>query len=119
MPVVARERAKMAKETTEVASLDVPLTETAASAASPAAIAETDSRLHAEIAAARGYRAQAKAANTLRAYASDWNQFEGWCDERSLEPLPARPETVATYLASLAVAGKAATTIARHLAAIG
>jgi hypothetical protein len=72
-----------------------------------------------EIAAARSYRAQAKAANTLRAYTSDWNQFEGWCDERSLDPLPARPEAVATYLASLALAGKADTTIGRHLAAIG
>lgn len=72
-----------------------------------------------EIAAARVYRAQAKAANTLRAYTSDWNQFEGWCDARSLEPLPARPEAVATYLASLAMAGKADSTIGRHLAAIG
>lgn len=109
----------MAKETTEVARLDVPITETVALTASPAAIAETDSRLHAEIAAARSYRAQAKAANTLRAYTSDWNQFEGWCDERSLDPLPAQPEAVATYLASLALAGKADTTIGRHLAAIG
>ena len=57
--------------------------------------------------------------NTLRAYTSDWNQFEGWCDARSLEPLPARPEAVATYLASLAMAGKADSTIGRHLAAIG
>ena len=72
-----------------------------------------------EVAAARSYRAQAKAANTIRAYTSDWNQFEGWCDERGLEPLPARPEAVATYLAALAMAGKADTTIGRHLAAIG
>lgn len=72
-----------------------------------------------EIAAARDYRAQAKAANTIRAYASDWSQFESWCDARSLEPLPARPEAVATYLASLALAGKADSTIGRHLAAIG
>lgn len=72
-----------------------------------------------EIAAARGYRAQAKAANTIRAYTSDWNQFEGWCDERRLEPLPARPEAVATWLAALALAGKADSTIGRHLAAIG
>lgn len=72
-----------------------------------------------EVAAARSYRAQAKAANTLRAYTSDWNRFEGWCDERGLEPLPARPEAVATYLAALAMAGKADTTIGRHLAAIG
>jgi site-specific recombinase XerD len=72
-----------------------------------------------EIAAARVYRAQAKAANTVRAYTSDWHQFEGWCDERLLDPLPARPEAVATYLAWLALAGKADTTIGRHLAAIG
>lgn len=72
-----------------------------------------------EIAAARSYRAQAKAANTIRAYTSDWNQFEGWCEERSLNPLPARPEAVATYLAALAMAGKADSTIGRHFAAIG
>lgn len=54
-----------------------------------------------------------------RVTTSDWSQFEGWCDERGLEPLPARPEAVATYLASLAMAGKADSTIGRHLAAIG
>ena len=72
-----------------------------------------------EIAAARAYRTQAKAANTIRAYTSDWNQFEGWCNERVLEPLPARVEAVATYLAALAMAGKADSTVGRHLAAIG
>lgn len=72
-----------------------------------------------EVAAARSYRAQAKAANTIRAYTSDWNQFEGWCDERGLEPLPAWPGAVATYLAALAMAGRADSTIGRHLAAIG
>lgn len=87
--------------------------------ASPVTIAEPERRLSEEIAAARVYRAQAKAANTLRAYISDWTQFEGWCDERGLEPLPARPEAVATYLAALAMAGKADSTIGRHLAAIG
>ena len=84
-------------------------------AASPA----SSKALGEEIAAARGYRAQAKAANTLRAYTSDWNQFEGWCDARGLEPLPARPEAVATWLAALAMDGKADSTIGRHLAAIG
>ncbi|CCW15907.1 phage integrase [Sphingobium indicum BiD32] len=88
-------------------------------AASRAAIELPGRRLREEIAAARSYRAQAKAANTVRAYTSDWNQFEGWCDERGLEPLPARAEAVATYLASLAMAGKADSTIGRHLAAIG
>nr|WP_020997458.1 site-specific integrase [Sphingomonas sp. ERG5]AGU69333.1 cre recombinase protein [Sphingomonas sp. ERG5] len=109
----------MSKETTEAARFDARGTLTTGSAVSHATVAGPGSRLHAEIAAARGYRAQAKAANTLRAYTSDWNQFEGWCDERSLDPLPARPEAVATYLASLALEGKADTTIGRHLAAIG
>ena len=75
-------------------------------------------QLVAEIEAARSYRARSKAANTVRAYGSDWRQFEQWCWERNLEPLPAMPEAVATYLASLAQAGRADSTIGRHLAAI-
>lgn len=71
-----------------------------------------------EIAAARSYRQKAKSANTLRAYSSDWRQFEGWCGERQLDPIPARPEAVATWLAVLAMAGKADSTITRHAAAI-
>ena len=72
-----------------------------------------------EIAAAAAYRRRAKSANTTRAYASDWRQFEAWCDERGLDPLPSRVEAVATYLAALAQAGRADSTIGRHLAAIG
>lgn len=83
-----------------------------------ASAVERPGGLVAEIAAARSYRTQAKAPNTLRAYQSDWRQFEGWCDERRLESLPARPEAVATYLASLAMGGKADSTITRHAAAI-
>ena len=61
-------------------------------------------QLAAEIEAARSYRARSKAANTVRAYDSDWRQFEEWCWTRDLEPMPAMPEAVATYLASLAQA---------------
>lgn len=75
-------------------------------------------RLADEIEAARSYRARSKAVNTVRAYDSDWQQFEGWCRQRELEPLPAVSEAVATYLAVLAQAGRADSTIARHLAAI-
>jgi site-specific recombinase XerD len=74
--------------------------------------------LAAEVEAARSYRLRARSANTLRAYASDWRQFEDWCWGRGLEPLPAAPEIVATYLASLARAGRADSTVTRHLAAI-
>ncbi|MEE4454447.1 tyrosine-type recombinase/integrase [Novosphingobium resinovorum] len=74
--------------------------------------------LVAEVEAARAYRLRSRSANTLRAYASDWRQFQHWCWGRGLEPLPAAPEAVATYLASLARAGRADSTITRHLAAI-
>ncbi|MFW2850375.1 tyrosine-type recombinase/integrase [Sphingomonas sp. TX0543] len=71
-----------------------------------------------EVKAARAYRLRSRSANTLRAYASDWRQFQDWCWGRGLEPLPAAPEVVATYLASLARAGRADSTITRHVAAI-
>lgn len=103
----------------DAAEVDASVAVSPLQAASRAAIELPGRRLGEEITAARSYRAQAKAANTIRAYTSDWNQFEGWCDERSLDKLPARPEAVATYLASLAMAGKADSTIGRHLAAIG
>ena len=85
----------------------------------PAAPSTTTNILGGEVAAAAAYRRRAKSANTIRAYESDWRQFEGWCDESGLEALPARPEAVATWLAVLAQAGRADSTIGRHLAAIG
>lgn len=109
----------MADGTADAARNEARAAMNAIAAVSSTTIAEPGRELGEEIAAARVYRAQAKAANTLRAYTSDWCQFEDWCDTRRLEPLPARPEAVATWLAALALAGKADTTIGRHLAAIG
>jgi site-specific recombinase XerD len=40
-----------------------------------------------------------KAESTLRGYKSDWRHFCEWCDVRELGPLPASPETVASYIA--------------------
>lgn len=74
--------------------------------------------LAAEIEAVRSYRARAKAANTLKAYDGDWLRFAEWCDSRGVDALPAKPEAVATFLASLAMAGKADSTVVRHAAAI-
>ena len=85
----------------------------------PVAPEDRSPLLAGEIAAAQSYRRRAKSANTLRAYESDWRQFEAWCDDRELAALPARAEAVATYLAVLAQAGRADSTIGRHLAAIG
>ena len=85
----------------------------------PAAPSTTTNILGGEVAAAAAYRRRAKSANTIRAYESNWRQFEHWCDERGLEVLPTRIEVVATYFAVLAQAGRADSTIGRHLAAIG
>ena len=38
-----------------------------------------------------------KAANSRRAYASDWKQFQLWCFGSGLNPMPAAPETIARY----------------------
>jgi len=56
--------------------------------------------------------------NTLRAYDSDWKQFETWCTTVHLCPLPAAPETVALYLASMLDRLKVST-MQRRLWAVG
>ncbi len=47
------------------------------------------------------YQAHAQgafAANTERARRADWRVFMDWCAQRTLTPLPAKPETVATFI---------------------
>src|SRR5712664_3292910 len=43
-----------------------------------------------------------KAENTLRGYQSDWRHFLGWCEAHDISPMPALPETVASYIAECA-----------------
>ena len=43
-----------------------------------------------------------KAESTIRGYRSDWRGFCGWCETHSLCPLPALPETVASFIAECA-----------------
>jgi integrase len=66
---------------------------------------------------AREFTANSRSANTIRAYRSDWSAFTSWCASHRVTPLPATPETVASYLAELARDHKVAT-ITRRLAAI-
>lgn len=40
--------------------------------------------------------------NTRRAYRSDWKHFRDWCVAHEVSPVPAGPETVASYLAAMA-----------------
>jgi len=58
------------------------------------------------------------AANTIRAYAGDWQRFTTWCQLHQLDSLPAPVEALAGFLTELADAGKKVATIQRHVAAI-
>ena len=64
------------------------------------------------------YAAAAQAINTTRAYASDWKQFQTWCERYQLDPLPASAAVVGLYLTSMAKRGLAVSTIRRRAAAI-
>jgi integrase len=66
---------------------------------------------------AKAYGQAAKARNTRRAYASDWDHFVSWCQRHGLTPMPASPGTVAAYLTDHAATLKVAT-LGRRLAAI-
>jgi site-specific recombinase XerD len=70
------------------------------------------------VAAMDDYAAAAQAANTTRAYSSDWRQFEVWCARYGLASMPAEPQTAALYLTSLAHRGLKLSTVRRRAAAI-
>ncbi len=61
-----------------------------------------------------------KAPRTVRAYRTDVADFERWCAAAAhgCSALPAAPETVADYVADLAVQGRSSATITRRLSAI-
>ncbi|WP_018640073.1 site-specific integrase [Parafrankia elaeagni] len=64
------------------------------------------------------YARASRSAATWRAYDADLRHFRGWCAQEGLGDLPASPVTVAGYIAALADAGYAPSTIRRRLAAI-
>jgi integrase len=68
--------------------------------------------------AARALADRADSPATLRAYKADWAHFAAWCADKGFAPVPAQPEIVGAYLASLAET-HAPTTIRRRLSAIG
>jgi site-specific recombinase XerD len=51
---------------------------------------------------ARAFARASKAESTLRGYRSDWREFCAWCERHGVGPLPAAPETVASYIAERA-----------------
>ena len=70
------------------------------------------------IAQAHAFISHARAASTVRAYRSDWNDFTRWCNTHHLQFLPAAPETIALYITDLASRPLAVATIVRRLTAI-
>ena len=69
---------------------------------------------------AREFAALSSAANTTRAYVSDWADFTAWCDRHGRQSLPADPPTLADYIAALASPPRnlKVSTIARRCTAI-
>jgi len=58
------------------------------------------------------------AKNTIRAYRSDFAQYQNWCLQNNLEPIPATAETMATYVDYLSENNKSAT-IRRRINSLG
>ena len=58
------------------------------------------------------------AKNTIRAYRSDFNQYQNWCLQNNLEPIPATADTMATYVDYLSESNKSAT-IRRRINSLG
>jgi hypothetical protein len=79
--------------------------------------AEALSRLEEFGQKASEYLRQAKAPNTRKAYRADWADFVAWCKKYRRAPLPARPDTVAYYLADRSSRLKVST-LQRRLATI-
>ena len=79
---------------------------------------------HPEPATVAALRAYAEAThgtvseNTQRALRADLRVFAGWCAERRLVAVPARPETIAAFVDAMA-AIRAPATVRRYVASIG
>jgi len=58
------------------------------------------------------------AENTIRAYRSDFIQYQTWCSQNSLAPIPATAETMAMYVDYLSENNKSAT-IRRRINSLG
>ena len=58
------------------------------------------------------------AENTIRAYRSDFIQYQNWCLQNNLEPIPATADAMATYVDYLSEGNKSAT-IRRRINSLG
>ena len=83
-------------------------------------VPQREGELSTAVEAAQDFMAASRSKATLRAYRSDWHDFEKWCDHHCLIMLPADARTVAAYLSSMATGRPAKlATIRRRLATTG
>lgn len=61
----------------------------------------------------------AYAPNTIRAFRADFEEFIRFCESTGEEALPARPESVASFVGSSAQRGLASASIRRRIVSIG
>ena len=86
--------------------------------AAPVAAGLPSTELVEASASAEAYARAEKSAGTRKAYEADLRDFSAWCANVGAVFVPASAEAVSAYLASLADAGKATSTIMRRVAAI-
>ncbi len=60
-----------------------------------------------------------KAINTIRAYKSDFNDFELFCSKNGFKALPSEPEIISLYLTNLSTKNIKISTLKRRLVSIG
>ncbi len=75
-------------------------------------------RRHSPTSDEAAYVEAARAANTLRGYRSDWQEWSAWCGAQGFEPLPASDVAIARYLTFLANHSAKVGTMSRRLSAI-
>jgi site-specific recombinase XerD len=93
--------------------------QSAGGGAGKALVRQQDGELSTAVEAEHDFMAASRSKATLRAYRSDWHDFEKWCDRHCLITLPADARTVAAYLSAMATGRPAKlATIRQRLATI-
>jgi integrase len=105
----------------EMPDVGKELAPTTGAGVNPASEGRLPEHIEETVRAAREYAEAARAPNTLKAYASDVEDFSTYCrvELGGADPLPAAPETVTLYITDMASErGLKASTIQRRLASI-
>src|SRR4051794_38619337 len=66
----------------------------------------------------RSYVQNSRSKNTFRGYQADWRHFSKFSNSLGIDPLPARPDVVASYLSACADSGLKVGSVQRRVSAI-